>query len=84
MLLKHLRLQPSEIWQKPFYEIEYLIDNMKEDNEEQEKLRKEEESKQKKESMSISSMKQDFGNMTKNFNSSMGNMSAPKFPDIKI
>lgn len=77
-LLKHLHLQPSELWVKPFYEIEYLMEHWKEDHEEQEKQRQKEEQKVSKEEMSIKNMQKEMNNMTKNF----GSTSMPKFPDI--
>jgi hypothetical protein len=79
-LLKHTHIQPSEIWQKPFYEIEYLLEHLKEDHEEQEKQRQAEEKKHSEKEMSIKGMQKEMNSMTKNFN--MNNLNMPKFPDI--
>lgn len=43
VMLRQLKMQPSELWAHPFYEIEYLIDLFKKDQEEQEKQRKNQE-----------------------------------------
>lgn len=77
ILLKHLHLQPSELWAKPFYEIEYLMEHMKEDQEEQDKARKKEEKEFNKQQSSMSGMKKEMNDITKGFNTNM-----PKFPDI--
>lgn len=77
--MKQLRLQPSEIDRMEFYRLEYLIDNLKEYNDEEEKRHKEEERKQKAESP-------DLGKFTKNFNSMKNDYSLPKvnFPNYKL
>jgi hypothetical protein len=80
-LLKQLHLQPSELWRKPFYEIEYLMEHMKEDYEEEKKRRKSEEDQHKKYSAQFGNMQKEMQQMNKNFDKSIGNFSMPKFPD---
>lgn len=74
IFVKQLKMQPSELWSKPFYEIEYLLEIYEEDMKEQEKRNKEEEAKQKKDFGSygdigkqMSSFKNDFNNMQSSF-----------------
>lgn len=78
VLLKQLHLQPSELWKKPFYEIEFLMEHMKEDQEEENKRQKEEEKKYKDQNSQFGNMKKEMNQMNKNFNK---NISMPKFPD---
>lgn len=82
IFLKHLKLQPSELWRKPFYEIEYLMEHLKKDNEKESKRQKEEEEKYKKEQGQIGRMQKEMQQMNKNLN--LGNMSSgmPSFPNL--
>ena len=74
IFVKNLKMQPSELWNRPFYEIEYLLEIYEDDMKEQEKRHKEEEEKQKKDMGSygdfgkqFSSFKNDFNSMSSNF-----------------
>lgn len=79
ILLKNLKLQPSEMDHMEFYRLEYLMDHYKEWTEEEKKRQEAEEKKQKGEMGSISSFKKDFDSYKQNFS-----QSTPKFPNFKI
>lgn len=72
-ICKEYHIQPSEIERMPFYEYEYMLEDINADIKEQEKRQKEEEQK--------------YGNIsTPNYNQMMRNASAnlPKFTMPKI
>ena len=75
-MLKHLKMQPSELWAHPFYEIEYLIDLFKKDQEEQEKQQKMQEEDQKKQSSSMPNMSSMSSSMFKDAKSALGSMTS--------
>lgn len=79
-LVKQLHMQPSEIWAKPFYEIEYLLDLLQEDNEEQRRQQeKESEGSGKTPGMGdMKSMMRDSTNSMKNIASGFKMPSMPK------
>lgn len=78
-MLKHLKMQPSELWAKPFYEIEYLIDLFKKDKEAEEKERKKQEDAQANESYKMPSV----GSMFKEAQGSLGSFSSSiKMPKL--
>jgi len=78
-LLKQLKLQPSEMDQMEFYRLEYLIDHLKEHNEEEKKRQEAEEKKQKSESFDMKKMGREFGAFQK-----VSGASAPKMPNYKL
>ena len=89
-LLYHLRLQPSEVMVMPYYEYEYILQNLidilekKKDAEEgQGEQQKEEQSSMmaKSRSMMPSNMPQG-GNMSSGSMPKMPNMSSPSFPSM--
>ena len=71
ILLKHLGLQPSELERLPFFRVESLLANFKEDNE-KENARKKEEDKQQKAQMDTNKVKQ------------QKTMKQPKMPKMKM
>ena len=87
VLLKHLKLQPSEIDRMEFYRVEYLLENWKEHTEKEQKHRKDEEDRQSAE-YSPSAMQRQQGSMMQKYMGqnnmpkmpSMGSMSMPKMP----
>jgi len=70
ILLKHLSLQPSELERLPFFRVEALLQNFKEDND-KENARKKEEEKQQKSQMDANKTKQKP-------------MKQPKMPKMKM
>jgi hypothetical protein len=90
VLLKHLKLQPSELDAMEFYRVEYLLENWKEHTEKENKSRKEQESDTT-DKYSPSAMQRSQSSMMKNYmggnnnlGSMGGNMSMPKMPNMSM
>jgi hypothetical protein len=79
ILLKVLKLQPSELDKLEFYRAEILMENLKAFNEEEESGRKKEQ-----EGYDTSSTSNDAERMMKNAQKSMPSMSAPTTPNFKM
>jgi predicted Rossmann fold nucleotide-binding protein DprA/Smf involved in DNA uptake len=75
VLLKHLKIQLSEIDKLEFYRFEFLVEHFKEWAEE-EKKRQETEEKKSGDSKTMESFKKDFANMKSS--------ATPKMPNFKI
>ncbi len=76
LLLKLLRLQPSELDRIEFYRAEFLMENLKDWNEKEQKQRKKEEDEQ-----SSSMGGYDMGSMQRNANQMMKS-AAPTMPSM--
>ena len=73
-ICKEWHIQPSEINRLPYYEYEWILEDINEDHKEQEKRSKEEQKQ-------YDSMKQsmpNLNNMQRNIGKSMPNMTLPK------
>ena len=81
LLLKLLRLQPSELDAMEFYRAEFLLENIKEFNERENTNRKKEEEEQQKNmpSMDMSSMMRQQQSM---FNNTSSNFRMPSMPSM--
>jgi hypothetical protein len=77
-MLKYTRLQPSELKDMPFFELEELIDSIKVLNEKEEEERKKKEGKEKN---SMSNF--NLGSMTRQMQSQTG-MKMPSLPNFNI
>jgi len=85
VLLKILRLQPSELDKMEFYRAEYLMENLKEWNEKEKKKSQEEEERQREDmpKFDASSMSRAASDMMKGQNiPGMGNLGNFKMPTM--
>jgi len=79
LLLKVIRLQPSELDRMEFYRAETLMENLKEFNEEQEGRRKKEEKDN-----PMSNPMSSASNMMRDAQRGMPNFNAPSMPNINM
>ena len=79
LLLKILRLQPSELDKMEFYRVEYLMENLKEWNEKEKNHREKEESDK---GFDASSMTSQANSMFKNAQTGMPNITMPSMPNF--
>jgi hypothetical protein len=84
VLLKVLKLQPSELDRMEYYRVEYLMENLEKYNEKENQHRKKEEEAQKSEygDMSPSGMMNMSNNMMKNAQTSMPSYNMPSMPNM--
>lgn len=80
-LLKYSQCQPSEIEKMDFYEIEIILDNLKELAEEEEKERKK---KDKDEASAVPNISSYQRQMQSTLNSSRGTLPMPSMPNFKL
>lgn len=85
VLLKHLKLQPSELDAMEFYRVEFLLENWKEHTEKENKSRKEQESDQT-DKYSPSAMQRQQSSMMKQYMGGSNNLggSSPKMPSMNM
>ena len=79
ILLKVLKLQPSELDKLEFYRAEILMENLKSFNEEEESGRKKEQEQQE-----IPNTSSDAERMMRNAQKSMPTMQTPSMPNFKM
>jgi hypothetical protein len=79
LLLKILRLQPSELDKMEFYRVEYLMENLKEWNEKEKNHREKEEADN---GFDASSMTSQANSMFKGAQNGMPNITMPSMPSF--
>jgi hypothetical protein len=78
-MLKYTHCQPSEIERMPFYEIEILMDSLKELAEKEEEQRKKQEKEQSGKAPDLN-----INSYTRQMNQSMSSQQMPKLPNFKL